>query len=68
MLNAETRVLTKEFLKRFSLMGGGIIQQSNDWATQMPQQLPQKYTDLLLFNVVKKEQIVETKMVSLGAE
>jgi hypothetical protein len=47
--------LLQELLERFSLMGGGVIQQDNDWAAQMPQQLPQKNADLLLSDVVKEE-------------
>jgi len=45
----------QEFLERFSLMGGGVIQQNNDGAAQVPQQLPQKNADLLLSDVVKEE-------------
>jgi putative transposase len=37
------------------LVGGGIIQQHNDRATQVPQQLTQKQTDLFLDDVVVKE-------------
>ena len=53
MLDGETRVLTKEFLQWFPLMGGGVIQQNNDGAAHMPQQLTQKHTDLFLRDVVK---------------
>ena len=42
-------------------MGGGIIQQSNDWAAQMAQQLAQKPADLLLPDVVEEEQIIEAE-------
>lgn len=45
----------QELLERFSLMGGGVIQQNNDSAAQVPQQLPQKNADLLLSHVVKEE-------------
>lgn len=68
MLDPETRVLMQELLERFSLMGGGVIQHNNDWAAQVVQQLPQKYTDLLLTDVVVEEQIVEAQVASLGAE
>ena len=50
-----TPSLMQELLERFSLMGGGAIQQNNDWAAQVPQQLPQKNADLLLSDVVKEE-------------
>jgi len=55
MLNRETRVLLQELLKWFSLVGGGVIQQNNDGAAQVPQQLAQKDADLLLSDIVKKE-------------
>ncbi len=49
-------------------MGGGVIQQNNDWAAQVPQQFPQKNADLLLSDVVKEEEIVKAQLVSLGAQ
>ena len=48
-------------------MGGGVIQQNNDGAAQVPQQLPQKNADLLLSDVVVKKQIVEAQSMSLRA-
>ena len=55
MLDGETRVLTKEFLEWFALMGAGVIQQNNDGPAHVPQQLTQKRTDLFLCDVVKEE-------------
>jgi hypothetical protein len=55
IFDRETRVLIQEPLERLSLMGGGVIQQNNDSAAQVPQQLPQKNADLLLSDVVKEE-------------
>src|SRR5580704_4234318 len=49
-------------------MGGGVIEQNNDRAAQVPQQLTEKHTDLLLPNVVEEEEIVETQVLSLGTE
>jgi len=68
MLDGEPGVLTQKLPEWFSLMGGGIIQQDNDGAAQMPQQLAQKHTDPLLPDVVKEEEIVEAQMVSPGAQ
>jgi len=68
MLDGETRVLTQELLERFSLMGGGIIQENDDGTTQVSQQRTQEHTDLLLCDVVKEQQIVEAQMVPLGAQ
>ena len=39
-------MLAQELPEGFPLVGGGIIQQHNDRATQVPQQLTQKHTDL----------------------
>ena len=68
MLDGKTWMFPKEFLEWLPLMGGGIIQQHNDRAAQVPQQLTQKYTNLLLGDVVKEEQIVEAQSVSLRAQ
>ena len=68
MLDGETWMLPKESLEGLPLMGGGIIQQHNDPAAQVPQQLTQKHTDLLLGDVVKEEQIIEAESVSFGAQ
>jgi len=68
MLDGETWMLPKESLEWLPLMGGGIIQQHNDRAAQVPQQLTHKHTDLLLGDVVKEEQIVEAESVSFGAQ
>jgi hypothetical protein len=61
-------VFPTEFLERLPLMGGGVIEQNNDRAAQVPQQLTEKHTDLLLSNVVEEEEIVETQALSLGTE
>ena len=68
MLDGETRMFSKESLEWLPLMGGGIIQQHNDRAAQVPQQLTQKHADLLLSDVVKEEQIVEAESVSFRAQ
>lgn len=68
MLDFETRVSSEEFPEWFPLMGGGIIEENDDWAAELPQQLPQKQTDLFLCDVVKEEQVMQTQMVPLGAQ
>jgi hypothetical protein len=68
MLDSKPRVLTEEFLKRFSLMGGGVVQQDDDGATKVPQQGTQKHTDFLLGDIVKEKEIVEAQVVPLGAD
>ena len=68
MHDGEAWMFPKQSLEWVPLMGGGIIQQHNDRAAQVPQQLTQKHTDLLLSDVVKEEQIVEAEPVSFGAQ
>ena len=67
MLDVQAGVPLEEFLEWFPLVRGGIIQQNDHRASQMPQQLTQKQTDLLLPDVVQEQQIVEAQPVALGA-
>jgi hypothetical protein len=55
VLDGETWMLAQELPEGFPLVGGGIIQQHNDRAAQVSQQLTQKHTDLFLGDVVVKE-------------
>lgn len=67
MLDVQAGVPLEECLEWFPLVRGGIIQQNDHRASQMPQQLMQKQTDLLLPDVVQEQQIVEAQPVALGA-
>jgi hypothetical protein len=53
-------------LEWLPLVSGGIIQQSNDRASGVPQKLTRKPSDLLLLDVVKNEEIVEAQVVPRG--
>jgi len=55
VFDGETWMLAQELPEGFPLVGGGIIQQHNDRATQVPQQLTQKHADLFSGDVVVKE-------------
>ncbi len=66
MLDAEAGMLLEQALEWLPLVSGGIVQQNNDRASEMPQQLTQKTTDLILPDVVKKEEIVEAQVVPRG--
>ena len=68
MLNFETGVSSTKFFERFPLMGGGVIQQNDDWATQIAQQLTQKHTNFLLSDIVRKQEIVEAQVAPLGTD
>lgn len=67
MLDSETPVMTEELLEWFPLVGGGVIQENDEGAAQLPQQLTQKHADFFLADVVVEEKVVEAEMVSLGA-
>jgi hypothetical protein len=68
VFDGETWMLAQKFPEGFPLVGGGIIQQHNDRATQVPQQLTQKHTDFFLGDVVVKEEIVKAQAMSLWAQ
>jgi hypothetical protein len=66
MLDGEAGMLLEEFLEGLPLVSGGIVQQNNDPAPEMPQQLTQKTTDLVLPDVVEKEEIIEAQVMPHG--
>jgi hypothetical protein len=66
MLDAEAWMLLEQVVEWLPLVSGGIVQQNNDPTSEMPQQLTQKTTDLVLPDVVKKEEIVEAQVVPCG--
>jgi len=68
MLNFETGVSSTKFFERFPLMGGGVIQQNDDRATQIAQQLTQEHTNFFLSDVVRKQEIVEAQVAPLGTD
>ena len=49
-------------------MGGGVIQENDDRATQIPQQLTQEHTNFLLSDVLKKQEIVEAQVAPFGTD
>ena len=63
MIDAQAGMLPEKVLEWLPLVSGGIIQQGNDRASEVPQQLTRKPSDLLLLDVVKNEEIVEAKVV-----
>lgn len=68
MSDAETRVASEELLEGFPLMSGGIIQENDEGAAELPEQLPQEHTDFFLPDVVIKKEGIEAQVVSLGAQ
>ena len=68
MLDFETGVSSTQSLERFPLMGGGVVQENDDRATQIPQQLTQEHTNFLLSDVLKKQEIVEAQVAPFGTD
>lgn len=68
MLDAQTRMLTEEPLQGFPLMGGGVIQENDEGAAHVPQQLTQEHADFLLGDVVVKQEVVEAQPLAAGAD
>jgi hypothetical protein len=54
VFDPETRVLPQEFPEQLPLVGRGVVEQKNEGAAQVPQQLAQKHTELFLRDVVKR--------------
>ena len=68
MFEAETWVSGEELLEGFSLRGGGVVEDNDQGAAELPQQLAQKQTDFFLSDVVIEKEVVEAQMVSLAAQ
>lgn len=61
---------SEELLQEFPLivMSGRIIQEHDEWAAELPQQLAQKDTDFFLCDVVVEKKVVETQTAPLGTQ
>lgn len=68
VLDVQARMPTQEFRQRFTLVGGGIVQQDDDRAPEVPQQFAEKPAHFLLADVVEVKQIVEAQVLPLGAD
>jgi hypothetical protein len=49
-------------------VGGGVVEQNDDGAAEVAQQLAQKSTHFFLSDVVEEEQIVEAQVLSLRTD
>ena len=61
-------MLALQLCDRASLVGGRLVQQHDERAGQVAQQLAQEPADLILADVVEEEQIVEAQAVPPRAE
>ena len=53
---------------RRAIVGGGVVEQSDDGTAEVPQEFLEKKADFFLSDIVEKEQIVETQALSSGAD
>jgi hypothetical protein len=67
VLDVQAAMSVQKLFDRRSPVGRGVIQQNDDRAAQVAQQLTQKHTDRLLPDVVIEEQIVEAQPMPFGA-
>ena len=68
MLDLQAGMSSKDFPEWLPFMGGGVIQNDDQGATQLPQQLTEKGTDFFLTDVVIEEQVVQTETMAPGAQ
>jgi hypothetical protein len=60
-------MLVQKLFDRRSFVRGRVIKQNDDRAAQVAQQFTQKYTDLILPDVVIEERVVKAKTMPPGA-
>jgi hypothetical protein len=68
MLDLQAGVLGKDLLEWLPFMGGRVIQKNDEGTAQLSQQLTEEGTDFFLSDVVIEEQVVQTEMISPGAQ
>jgi hypothetical protein len=66
VLDVQARVSPQELGERGAGVCGGVVQQNDDWAVEVAEQLAEKSTHFFLSDVVEEEQIVQAQMLSLG--
>ena len=68
VLDVQTRMPTQELCQRSAVVGGGIVQQNDDGASEVPQQLPKKPAHFFLADVVEVKQVVQAQVLSLRTD
>ncbi len=68
MFDAQTAMAPLELFDRTTLVGCGIVQENDERARQMTQQLAQEEADLFLPDVVVEKQVVKVQPVAARAE
>ena len=68
VLDVQAWVPTQELCQRSTVVCGGIVQQNDDGASEVSQQLPKKPAHFFLADVVEVKQIVQAQVLSLRAD
>jgi hypothetical protein len=68
MLQAQARMLSQQSVQWLAFMGGGVVQECNHRAAQMPEHMAKEEADLLLSDVPEPKLVVEAEVLSLRAD
>lgn len=68
VLDLQPRVPAEEPGQRRAIVGGGVVEQSDDGTAEVPQEFLEKKADFFLSDIAEKEQIVETQALSSRAD
>ncbi len=68
VLEVQARVSAEELGERWAVVGGGVVEQNDDGAAEVAEQLAEKSTHFFLSDIVEEEQIVEAQVLSLGTD
>jgi hypothetical protein len=68
VLHVQAAVSAEELAERRAVVGGGVVEQNDDRTAQMAEPLAEKSAHFFWPDVVEVKQIVETQVLSLGAD
>jgi len=68
VFDMETGMLALEFYQRFPMVGGRIVEDGDHWAAQVPQEVAEEHTHLLVPDVVEVKLVEKAQMLALGAD
>ena len=68
MLDAQSRMLSQQFVERFTLVGAGVVEEHNHRAAQMPKQMSEEHAHLLLPDIAEPEMVVKAEVLSFRTD
>ena len=68
VLDLQPQVSAEEPRQRRAIVGGGVVEQSDDGTAEVPQEFLEKKAGFFLSDIIEKEQIVETQALSSRAD